>query len=297
MKDALLLAGGYNVVVAMIGATLLGIAAGPVGVFMLLRRRALLADAASHATLPGIVAAFLASLWLTGEGQSLPLLLIGAGIAAGLGVFSVQALQTYSPLSSSTAIAVVLSASFGLGLMGLSFLQTLPVSGQAGLERFLVGQTAGMRLADAYFIAGVASAIGLLMVLFFKQLRLISFDPDFAAAAGWPAQRLDLLANMLLLATVVVGLTTVGLILIVALLIIPAVTARLWTQKLDRMALMAAVFGGISSYIGAAASAAFDNLPTGATIVLVAGFLFVVSLPVAPRSRLRRASPVLEPPL
>lgn len=297
MLDALLLSAGYNAAVAMIGATLLGVAAGPVGVFMLLRRRALLADAASHATLPGVVAAFLVSLWLTGEGRSLPVLLIGAGIAAALGVLGVQALQANSRLSGSTSIAVVLSAGFGLGVMGLSYVQSLPVAGQAGLDQFLVGQTAGMRLADAYLIAGVAAVLVLTVALFFKELRLIAFDPDFAAAAGWPAQRLDLLANGLLLATVVVGLTSVGLILIVAMLIIPAVTARLWTQKLERMALLAALFGGVSAYVGAAASAAFQHLPTGATIVLAAGVLFIVSLPFAPLSHPKRAPSALpEPP-
>jgi manganese/zinc/iron transport system permease protein len=153
-----------------------------------------------------------------------------------------------------------------------------------------------MRLSDAYLIAGVAGVLVLTVAAFFKELRLISFDPDFAAAAGWPVQRLDLLANGLLLATVVVGLTSVGLILIVAMLIIPAVTARLWTQKLDRMALLAAILGGVSAYTGAAASAAFHHLPTGATIVLAAGVLFALSLPFAPLSRPRRAPQVLEPP-
>ena len=296
MIDALLLGAGYNTVVAMIGATLLGVAAGPVGVFMLLRRRALLADAASHATLPGVVAAFLASLWLTGEGKSLPILLIGAGLTAALGILGVQALQAHSRLSGSTAIAVVLSAGFGLGVVGLSYLQTLPVAGQAGLEQFLIGQTAGMRLADAYLIAGVAAVLILAVVLFFKELGLIAFDAEYAAAAGWPVQRLDLLANGLLLATVVVGLTTVGLILIVAMLIIPAVTARLWTQRLARMALLAGMFGGLSAYVGAAASAAFDNLPTGATIVLTAGGLFLISLPFAMIARPGRASPPMETP-
>jgi manganese/zinc/iron transport system permease protein len=297
MLDALLLSSGYNAAVAMIGATLLGIAAGPVGVFMLLRRRALLADAASHATLPGIVLAFLVNLWLTGEGRSLPVLLVGAGAAAALGVLAVQALQANSRLSGPTAIAVVLSGAFGLGVMGLSYVQTLPVAGQAGLDQFLVGQTAGMRLADAYLIAGVAAVLVIVIALLFKELRLIAFDPEFAAAAGWPVQRLDLLANGLLLATVVVGLTSVGLVLIVAMLIIPAVTARLWTQKLGRMALLAAVFGGVSAYLGAAASAGIHHLPTGATIVLAAAALFAVSLPIAPLSRPKRAPTALEPPV
>ncbi len=296
MLEALTLSAGYNAAVAMIGATLLGVAAGPVGVFMLLRRRALLADAASHSTLPGVVAAFLVSLWLTGDGRLLPVLLLGAAMAAALGVIGVQALQAHSRLSGSTAIAVVLSAGFGLGVMGLSYVQNLPVAGQAGLDRFLIGQTAGMRLADAYLIAGVAAALVLAVAAFFKELRLIAFDPDFAAAAGWPVQRLDLLANGLLLATVVVGLTSVGLILIVALLIVPAVTARLWTRSLERMALLAAGFGGVSAYCGAAASAAFHHLPTGATIVLVAGGIFAISLPFAPLSRPKGAAEAQEPP-
>jgi len=297
MLDALLLSVGYNTTVATIGAMLLGAAAGPVGVFLLLRRRALLADAASHATLPGVVLGFLVSLWLTGEGRSLPFILAGAAISAGLGVFCVQALQAWSRLTPSIAIAVVLSAGFGLGVLGLSYVQTLPIAGQAGLDQLLVGQTAGMRLADAYLIAAAAAILLLLVVVFFKELRLVAFDAEFAAAAGWPVQRLDLLANGLVLVTVVVGLSSVGLILVVALLIIPAATARLWSGSLDRMALLAGLFGSLAAYLGASVSAAAHNVPTGAAIVLSAGLLFVLSLPVAAVRQRLLAPPVLpEPP-
>jgi manganese/zinc/iron transport system permease protein len=146
-------------------------------------------------------------------------------------------------------------------------------------------------------VLALAAALTLALVLILRRpLTLVAFDPDFARATGRNVDRIDLAMMAIVLAVTVVGLKIVGLILIVALLIIPAVTARLWTQKLDRMALLAALFGGASTYVGAAASAAFDNLPTGATIVLTAGCMFVLSLPFALLSRWKWMPAVLEPP-
>lgn len=279
----------YNTLVVLAGATLLGLAGGAVGVFMLLRRRALLSDAVSHATLPGVALGFLVALWLTGGGRSLPAIVAGAAITGALGILAVQAIRDLTRLTEDTAIAVVLSVSFGLGVVLLSWVQTLPVAGQAGLGTFLLGQAAAMLRGDAIMIGVAALVVAGVLLLFLKELGAVAFDPDFAAAQGWPVLRLDLLATGLMLAVVAIGLQTVGLILIVALLIIPAVAARFWTERLGTMVALAGLIGALSAGAGALVSALLPRVPTGAAIVLAAGALFLASLLAAPARGLAAA--------
>jgi manganese/zinc/iron transport system permease protein len=282
LLDALLLNAGYNTVVVMLGAALLGAGAGAIGVFVLLRRRALASDAIAHATLPGIALAFIASALFTGHGRILPVLLLGAAATAGLGILAVHWVATRTRLPEDAAIATVMSTFFALGIVAMTVVQNIPASGAAGLESFLLGATAGMLRAEAELIAAGALAVLAAVLLVQKELGLICFDPDFAKASGYNVRRLDLLALGLLLAVVVIGLTTVGLILIIALAIIPPVAARLWTERLVPMVLIAAGIGAAGCYIGAAVSSTAPRLPAGAVIVLTLFGLFAVSLIFSP---------------
>ena len=281
---ALLLRAGYNSAVATVGATFLGAAGGVVGTFLLLRRRVMLADAASHATLPGLALAFLAGLSLSGEGRILPLLLLGAALSAALGGLAVHAVAATRRIGEDAAIASVLATFYGAGTLLLSYVQSLPVGGRAGLERFLLGSAAGTLRTEAELVAGLALLFLLLLVLLLtKELRLLCFDPGFAEAHGWSTARLDLLLTGLLLAFLVIGLQIVGLVLALALVVLPPATARLWADRLGRMLSLAAATGALSGWLGAALSAALERLPTGPAIVLVGAGLFFTSLLVAPR--------------
>jgi manganese/zinc/iron transport system permease protein len=274
--------GGYNTAVVLLGASLLGLVGGMTGCFVLLRRRALISDAISHATLPGVAIGFLVGLWLGVEGRSLPILLAGAAISAALGALAVQWIKDHTRLAEDAAIGTVLSVFFGLGVVLLSHIQTLPTAGQAGLDSFLLGQTAGMAIGEAYLIAGLALAVTAMLLLLYRRFQVLAFDEDFAAALGWSTTRLDLILVGLALAVVVIGLQTVGLILIIALLIIPPVSARLWTDRLGRMVALAGLFGALSAYLGAGTSAIAPNLPTGGMIVMVAAAIALISLFAAP---------------
>lgn len=274
---------GYNTRIVLIGAVLLGTAAGLVGTFTLLRGRALVSDALGHATLPGVVLAFMAGSALGLSSRNLPLLLAGAAASGALAVWLVHLLSHHTRLTEDTAIAAVLGVSFGLGVVLLSVAQRLPTGGQAGLGTFILGQTAGMTEGEVWTMAGLAALAILASVALFKEFRLICFDPDFARGLGWPVQRLDLLLLGLVVVVTVAGLQTVGLVLVVAFLVIPPVAARFWSERLDRILLLAGLFGGVSGAVGAALSSALPGLPTGAVIVLVAGTLFLVSLLFAPR--------------
>ena len=282
IADALLLQLGYNATLVAIGATLLGIAAGVTGTFLFLRKRALVSDAISHATLPGVCLAFIIMVALGGDGRNLVGLLAGSAISASIGLLCLGWLTRHTRLAEDAAIGAVLSVFFGLGIVLLTVIQTMGSGRQAGLEGFLLGSTVGMLWADAMVIA-VGGAVTLVLILLLRRpMTLVAFDPEYAAARGLPVDRIDLAMMGLVMAVTVVGLKIVGLILIVALLIIPPVTARFWTERSDRVVLLGGVFGGVSGYIGAALSASAPNLPTGPIIVLVGFTLFAASLLLAP---------------
>ncbi|MEM1074008.1 MAG: metal ABC transporter permease [Pseudomonadota bacterium] len=281
--DALALQLGYNATLVTLGALLLGIASGVGGTFLFLRKRALVSDAISHATLPGIGLAFLGMVAFGGDGRNLIGLLAGAGLSAGLGLLAVQGLTNKTRLSEDAAIGAVLSVFFGFGVVLLTVIQSLNVGQQAGLEGFLLGSTAGMLRADALIIA-ISAALTLGLVLLLRRpLTLAAFDPEYAAATGLNVSRTDLAMMGIVLAVTVVGLKIVGLILIVALLIIPPVTARFWTDSSDRMVMLSGVFGGLAAYLGASISAAVPNVPTGPIIVIVGFTLFFLSFLMAPK--------------
>lgn len=280
----------YNTRVVMLGSALLGAAAGIVGSFMLLRRRALLGDAVSHASLPGIALAFIVMTAYGGTGKFLPGLLLGALVSGLLGMGLIMLIRSQSRLKEDAALGIVLSVFFGLGIALLGVIQKMKQGHAAGLESFIYGKTASMLASDAWLIAGTAGAVLLICTLFFKEFRLLCFDHDFAAAQGWPVARLEGLMMALVVIVTVIGLQAVGLILVIALLIVPAAAARFWTNRLGLMIVLAAVIGAVSCLCGAAFSALLPRLPAGAIIVVMACFVFCVSMLFAPeRGVLARA--------
>lgn len=267
----------YNTRVVVLGTTLLGAAAGIVGAFAYLRRRAMLGDALSHATLPGIALAFMFSAQ-----KDLETLLIGAAATGVLGVIMVLGMRSVPRIKEDAAIGIVLSVFFGVGMVLLSLIQQMRTGEEAGLQSFIYGQAAAMVARDAAFIGATALLVTFGCVLLFKEFGLVCFDRAYAAAQGWPVSFIDLLMMALVVLITVVGLQAVGLILVVALLIIPAAAARFWTDRLRLMLLLAAIFGAVSCYVGATISAVTPRLPTGAVIVLVTGAMFLFGMFFSP---------------
>jgi len=283
LLDVWLLRGGHTATAVSLGSALLGASAGAIGAFALLRRRALIADAIAHATLPGVAAAFIVAAWLGADGRSLPVLLTGALIAGVLGGITVQALSRVRLLSEDGAMASVLAVFFGAGVVLMSVVQTLPGGGQAGLKNFIFGQAAAISTGEVILAGACAITVLLGIALLFKELGLVCFDPGFARAAGRPALLADGAIVAMLLLVSVVGLQMVGLVMIVALQIIPAAAARFWTDRLWLTVVISAVIGAASCYVGAGISAVLPRTPTGATIVLCAGAVLALSLLAAPR--------------
>lgn len=277
--------GGYNTNAVLAGSALLGLAAGVVGVFALLRKRSLVADAIGHATLPGIVIAFLVAVSLGASGRSLPVLLLGAAVAGFIAVACIFGLLKYTRLREDAAIGIVLGVLFGVGVVLLSYVQRPEnvSASPAGLHHFIYGQTAAMRAGDAMLMAGIALSAVVVTAVLFKEVALACFNDDYARVAGYPVGVLDGLVLGLVVLVTVAGLQAVGLILVIALLIIPPVAARLWTDRLLPLMVISGGLGALSGYIGAATSAVLPRAPAGSIIVLCGGGVFVVSLLVAPR--------------
>ncbi|WP_306151404.1 metal ABC transporter permease [Roseovarius sp. MMSF_3281] len=280
--EALFLQLGYNATLVTIGAALLGMAAGATGVFLFLGKRALVSDAISHATLPGVGLAFIVMVALGGDGRALLGLLLGSALSAGLGLLCVSWLTRATRLGEDAAIGAVLSVFFGFGIVLLTVIQSMTAGRQAGLESFLLGSTAGMLWNDAVIIALGGAVVLALVVLLRRPMAAVAFDPEYVAASGGDVRRIELAMMGLAMAITVVGLKVVGLILIVALLIIPAVAARFWSERVGHVVLIAGAIGGASGWVGAAVSATAPNLPTGPIIVLVGFGLFLGSLLLAP---------------
>ncbi|TVQ76171.1 MAG: metal ABC transporter permease [Phycisphaeraceae bacterium] len=274
---------GYNTNLVIAGTALLGFAAGIIGVFAMLRKRSLVADALSHATLPGICMAFLLAAFIGQAGRTLPVLLIGAGFTGVLGVLCIQMILRHGRLREDVAITVVLGAFFGAGVVGLSYIQAHSAAGSAGITRFIYGQAASMQPSDVVIMAWICGISLLACMLLFKEFTIVCFNDSYARTLGWPVERLDLGIMALIVLVTLVGLQTAGLILVVALLILPAASARFWTDRIRSMVLLSGLFGATGCWLGSTLSAVFPRYPTGAVIVLTSGLLFALSMLFAPR--------------
>ncbi len=279
---ALLTLRDYNTRLVITSTAILGAAAGLIGSFLMLRRRSLMGDALSHATLPGIAIAFLVMVAVGGEGKYLPGLLAGAAIAGLIGVGCVVWITRLSHLRDDTAMGIVLSVFFGLGVALLGVIQNLPGGNKAGLESFIYGKTASMVWSDFVLICGAAVVCMVMCLLFYKELKSLCFDANYARSWGLPTGLLDAMVLALVCVVVVIGLQAVGLILIIALLITPPAAARFWTHRLGMMLVLSVVIGAASGYLGSAVSALFPRMPAGAIIVVVAAILFLVSMLMGP---------------
>ncbi|MCA9230207.1 MAG: metal ABC transporter permease [Planctomycetales bacterium] len=259
----------------MIGTALLGGMAGVVGCFAVLRGRALVGDMLAHAALPGVALAFL----LMGS-RSILTLSVGALATGLLAIATIAVIVRWTRTKEDAAIGIVLSTFFGAGVVLLSVVQKPAVGGnKAGLNSYLFGDPGNMLTGDLFVLALVGAILLFTVALLFKEFKVVCFDTDFAQSQGWPTLTLDLLMMASLAVVTIVGLPIVGVILMAAMIILPAATARFWTNRLHIMLLLAAAFGIAAGPLGTYLGRGF---PAGAAIVLTAASFFGVSLLLAP---------------
>ncbi|MEX2093782.1 MAG: iron chelate uptake ABC transporter family permease subunit [Pirellulales bacterium] len=278
----------------MLGTALLGATAGTIGTFAVLRRRALVGDMLSHAALPGICIAFVIM-----QDRNLIGLSLGALATGLLAIGAVTVICRWTRTKEDAAIGIVLSTFFGAGIVLLSIVQRNTSGNQAGLDKFLFGETAGMRTSDIQLLIATAIFSLVIVIALYKEFQLLSFDTDFAAAQGWPTLALDLAMMGTLAVVTVVGLPIVGVILMAAMIILPGAGARFWTNHLGRTLVLAAIVGGAAGAAGtflasplpaqwfgreaAEFGASRRSIPPGPLIVLTAAAFFLCSILFAPQ--------------
>ena len=267
----------YTTQMVLLGTALLGLASGIAGTFAVLRKESLIGDGLSHAALPGVVIAFL----LTGI-KDIEVLIAGAALSSITAAWLITITVENSKIKFDGALATILSAFFGLGMVLLTYVQSLNNAGQAGLSKFIFGQAATILARDVYITSAAALIIIVLTALFWKELKLISFDVEYAKTLQIPVTFTLILYRSLLIMTIIIGIQSVGAILISSLLIAPAVGARQWTNKLGTMCILAGFFGMISAIGGTIWSTSIPKLPTGPAIIVILSILVLLSLIFAP---------------
>ena len=267
----------FTVQNVLAGAILLGVSSGTLGVFAVLRGQSLLGDALSHATLPGVALGFL----LTGT-RNLGAITAGALVSGSLAALFVLLLVRNTRLKNDAALGSALSIFFALGVILLTYVQQSGASSQAGLDSFLFGQAAAILRSDLPLLAGLTVLLLALVLLLWKEFKLITFDPQFARTLGLPVATLETLLTIAIALAIVIGLQLVGVVLMSAMLVAPAVAARQWSRRMEGMAVSSALFGATAGVIGSLISAAGRGLSTGPLIVLAATALVIVSLLFAP---------------
>ena len=270
-----------NVRYVVLGTMLLTSSAAMVGSFALLKKKALVGDATAHAMLPGVCLAFM----LTGTKHPV-YLAIGAFATGWLSLLLIDVMTAQSKIKEDTAIALVLSVTFGIGTLLLSIIQNSGNAAQVGLNNFLFGKAAALLGDDLLTLAILSLVIMTMVILFFKEFTLVAFDKAFAQSIGLPVKRLEFLFTSLTVLAIVVGIRAVGMVLMAAMLITPAGAAQFWTDRLTRMVLLAAILGLVAGLAGSFVSYTAPAMPTGPWIVLVITFIAYSSFLLAPRKGL-----------
>jgi manganese/zinc/iron transport system permease protein len=267
-----------NIRFVVIGSVLLTASSAIVGSFTFLNKRSLVGDAIAHAVLPGICLGFILS------GTKNPVYLIaGAFITGWISLVLVDFITRRTRIKEDTAIGLILSVFFGVGIVLLTVIQKSGNAAQSGLDSFLFGKAAALVGQDLYTFAAVAIVLVVAVYLLFKEFALLAFDKDYARAIGLPVKKIELVLTSLIVLAVVIGIQAVGVVLMAAILITPAAAARFWTDKIRVMFLLASVFGAISGLAGAYISYVAPSMPTGPWIVIVISVIAFISFFLAPR--------------
>lgn len=277
MMDFFEIFSDYTLRNVALGSAILGIVSGALGTFAVLRKQSLLGDSISHAALPGVALAFM----LTGSKTPI-ILLLGAAIAGWIGTLFILSIIRNTRLKEDSAQGIVLSSFFGVGLVLLTFIQKMPNAAQAGLDKFLFGQAATLMTEDIVTMA-VLGVISLVFLgIFWKEFKIMTFDPEFGSSMGFPRKTLDIILTSIIVFAIVIGLQTVGVVLMSAMVVAPAAAARQWTNKLGKMVVLSAFFGAISGVTGAIISSLTEKMPTGPTIVICLSVVVLISIFLAP---------------
>ena len=275
----------YSFIIVGSGTFLLAAIAGAVGCITVLKGQSLIGDAIGHAAFPGIVLSFMLFM------QREPVLLTLGAVVSGTTAFMlIQVIKENSKLKLDAILAVVLSSFFGVGMVLKSHIQgnsTYKDAAQSGLSSYIFGQAAYIMKDDVKLIVYVGIPMLVLLILFYKEIKVFLFDEIYASTIGIKTALLYGIILVMTMGIIATGLKLVGAILISSLLIIPAITALQWSDKFSRVLIIAGVVGGVSALVGTYISTAYDGMSTGATIILIMGSLAIISLVIGPHGMIK----------
>jgi manganese/zinc/iron transport system permease protein len=272
-----------NLLWVLLGTAALAAISAIIGTFTYLQKKSLLSDAVAHGMLPGIAGAFL----LYGQKDAL-VLSIGAFVWGIISIFSIQWISRKTILQPTSAMAIVLSVYFGLGMVLLSRVQQGGYQDASGLQSFLFGQAASIVPSDL-MVYGIFGGIALLILAAsYRQIKWISFDVASAQAKGVKIGLFENILSILVVVGTAIGMQSIGLILIAALLITPAAIARMWTNRVPSMMILAAIIAIISAVSGSVISFSDAKMPTGPWIVLSMAIILILSAVFSPRQQMIR---------
>ncbi|WP_271397423.1 metal ABC transporter permease [Salinicoccus roseus] len=276
---------GYTFLIVAFGTVILAFASGIIGTVSVIKGQSLIGDAVGHATFPGIVIAFM----LVGIRDTLSLAL-GALILGIVAFLTIQLITEHSKITLDSALALVLSSFFGLGMALMSFVQGNPdFDGTQGLSDYIFGQAAYMLRSDVYLIIAASILSLLIFSLFYQQIKIYIFDPIYSRSIGISNPLMNFMVLAITITLIAVGLKAVGAILIVNLLIAPAVIGQLWSDRFLNVLLIAGTTGAIAAFIGTYISTAGDDIATGPAIILVLSAFVVFSMLFSSKGLLRRS--------
>lgn len=271
----------YTLQIVTLGCIILGCISSIVGTFAMLKKESLLGDSISHASLSGICLAFIIF-----NKKEIYILLLGALIIGLVCIALIQVIQNYSKTKFDSLVALILSTFFGLGLIILSYIKKIPGSKKSGLSKFIFGQASTLILNDIYIILIVSLVVLFILVLFWKEIKISLFDKDYAKSIGINSNIFRFLISFMIVINVIIGIQIAGVILITAMMILPAISARQWSNKLIVVIFLSSLFGIISSFFGSYFSSLDTSLPTGPLIVMVLSFFVIISFLFSPRGLL-----------
>lgn len=272
-----LFANDYTLRIVSFGSAMLGIVSGIVGCFAVLKKQGLLGDAVSHASLPGI-----AIMFLLIQTKSTEMFMLGALIAGLVATGLIVTIEKYTRIKIDSAMALVLSVFFGFGLVLLTYIQKIPNANQAGLDKFVFGQASTLLKRDVELIAFIGFILIALVAVFWKEFKIVSFDSEFADSIGISSKKVSYILSSMIVLSIIIGLQTVGVILMSSMLVAPGVAARQWTDRLSVMVGLAGGFGAISGLLGTIMSSTMGKMPTGPSIVLVISIIVLISITLSP---------------
>lgn len=267
-----------------LGTAMIGFVSGALGSFAYLRKQSLVSDVISHAALPGSLAAFLITVTVfDGNGRSVIVLLIGALITASAAVALANYIAERTKLGIDTTMAISLAGFFGAGMLLMRIIANGTFKGKGGIQDYLFGNASVMTWADLRTIAIVGGLAVAVMIIFFKEFELRTFDPDQATLHGFAPGTIDSIMFLTIVTATVVGMKAVGLVLMVAFVVTPPAAARQWVDTLPAMVTLSALIGGFASALGAYISIAIGRVPTGPLITIILFTIFVFSLLFSPK--------------